>query len=142
VPAELRRLIRRIATENPTWGEERIADELLLKLQIRISPRTLSKYMGRLPRTHGSQNRRWATYLHNHEHEMVACDFFVAVTARFRIVYIRALEIGSRRLVHFNVTARIRRLTGCCSNSDKCFRATALQVSPSRSAQDFLGRLR
>jgi putative transposase len=32
VSAEVRRLIRRMAAEHPTWGEERIADELLLKL--------------------------------------------------------------------------------------------------------------
>jgi putative transposase len=32
VPAELRRLILEMATSNPTWGEERITDELLLKL--------------------------------------------------------------------------------------------------------------
>ena len=106
VPVELRRLIRRMATENPTWSEERIADELLLKLQIRISPRTVGKYMRRLPRRRGSQNQRWATFLRNHAHEIVACDFFVAVTAGFRILYVCvALEIGSRRLVHFNVTA-------------------------------------
>ena len=35
---------------------------------------------------------------------MVACDFFVAVTVGFRILYLFvALEIGSRRLLHFNV---------------------------------------
>ena len=45
VSAEVRRLIRRMAAENPTWGEERIADELLLKLQIRLSPRTVGKYV-------------------------------------------------------------------------------------------------
>jgi hypothetical protein len=28
-----------MAQSNPTWGEERIADELLLKIGIRISPR-------------------------------------------------------------------------------------------------------
>jgi hypothetical protein len=38
IPAELRALIRRIANENPSWGEERIANELLLKLGIRVSP--------------------------------------------------------------------------------------------------------
>jgi hypothetical protein len=43
VTAELRRLIRRMAADNPTWGEERIADELLLKLQVRLSPRTVGK---------------------------------------------------------------------------------------------------
>jgi putative transposase len=45
VPVEVRRLIRRMAAENPTWGEESIADELLLKLGIRLSPRTVNKYL-------------------------------------------------------------------------------------------------
>jgi len=36
ISAEIRRLIRRMAAENPTWGEERIADELLLKLHVRF----------------------------------------------------------------------------------------------------------
>src|SRR5262249_6737089 len=31
LPANARRLIREMALNNPTWGEERIADELLLK---------------------------------------------------------------------------------------------------------------
>jgi hypothetical protein len=37
-----------MATANRTWGEERIADELLVKLGVRVSPRTegppLNKY--------------------------------------------------------------------------------------------------
>ena len=41
IPLELRVLMRRMATENPLWGEERIADELLVKLGIRVSPRTV-----------------------------------------------------------------------------------------------------
>jgi hypothetical protein len=41
IPKELRELIRRIARENVLWGEERIASELLVKLGIRISPRTV-----------------------------------------------------------------------------------------------------
>jgi putative transposase len=45
MPADLRALIRRMANENPIWGEERIANELLLKLAIRVSPRTVRKYM-------------------------------------------------------------------------------------------------
>ncbi len=49
IPIELRRLIRRIARENPSWGEERIANELLLKLGLRVSPRTIRKYMARSP---------------------------------------------------------------------------------------------
>ena len=49
VTVEVRDLIRRLAAENPTWGEKRIADELLLKLQIRLSPRTVAKYCKQLP---------------------------------------------------------------------------------------------
>jgi hypothetical protein len=94
-----------MAAENPTWGEERIADEILLKLGIRLSPRTVGKYVKQRPCPHGSKDQRWSIFLHNHAHGIVACDFFVSVTARFRILYVFvALEIGSRRLVHFNVT--------------------------------------
>jgi putative transposase len=45
VTAEVRELIRRLAAENPTWGQKRIADELLLKLQIHLSPRTVANYI-------------------------------------------------------------------------------------------------
>jgi len=41
IPADLQALIRRMARENPSWGEERIANELLLKLGLRVSPRTI-----------------------------------------------------------------------------------------------------
>jgi putative transposase len=49
IPAQLRALIVEMATSNPTWGEERIADELLLKIGIRISPRTVRRYMPHPP---------------------------------------------------------------------------------------------
>jgi putative transposase len=105
VSAEVRCLIRRMAAENLTWGEERIADELWLKLQIRLSPRTVRKYIGQAPRPYGSKDQRWSTFIRNHANGIVACDFLVSVTVGFRILYIFvALEIGSRRLLHFNVT--------------------------------------
>ena len=47
IPVGLQRLIRRMVLENPHWGEERIANELLLKLGIRVSPRTVRRYMPR-----------------------------------------------------------------------------------------------
>jgi hypothetical protein len=79
-------LIQRLAAENPTWGEQRIADELLLKLQIRFSARTVAKYSKQLPRPHGSRDQHWSTFLKNHANEIVACDFFTVVTACFRVV--------------------------------------------------------
>jgi putative transposase len=69
------------------------------------SPRTVGKYVKRLPCPHGSKDQRWSTFLRNGAHGIVACDFFVSVTARFRILYVFvALEIGSGRLVHSNLT--------------------------------------
>jgi len=41
LPRDLRELIRRMAAEDPIWEEERIANELKLKLGIRVSPRTV-----------------------------------------------------------------------------------------------------
>jgi transposase InsO family protein len=98
-------LIRRFAAENPTWGEKRIADELLLKLQIHLSPRTVAKYIEQRPGPRAARDQRWSTFLINHAKSTVACDFFTAVTATFRVFYVFvALEIGSRRLLHFNAT--------------------------------------
>ena len=45
LPEDLQALIRRMSLENPTWGQERIANERLLKLALRVSPRTVRKYM-------------------------------------------------------------------------------------------------
>jgi hypothetical protein len=98
-----------MARENLTWGQERIANELLLKLGLRVSPRTVRKYMPqRLDRGPGKrvQSQSWATFVRNHAQAIVACDFCVAVTATFRILYVFVvIEHGSRRLVHVNVTA-------------------------------------
>jgi putative transposase len=106
IPLELRQLIRRMATDNPLWGQERIANELLLKLAIRVSPRTVRKYMPKRPPGRPRGDQRWSTFVRNHAKAIVACDFFVAVTARFRLFYVLVLiEHGSRRLLHFNVTA-------------------------------------
>jgi putative transposase len=106
IPVELRQLIRRMAAENALWGEERIANELLVKLGLRVSPRTVRKYMPKVPPGRSRGDQRWTTFLRNHARAILACDFFVAVTATFRVLYVFVLiHHGSRRLVHLNVTA-------------------------------------
>ena len=53
-----------------------------------------------------TESQPWKTFVRNHAQGIVACDFLVAVTARFRILFVFvALEIGSRRILHCNVTA-------------------------------------
>jgi len=109
IPAELQHLIREMSRANPSWGEERIANELLLKLGLQLSPRTVRKYMPKSPaaRPHGPRgDQRWATFLKNHARGIVACDFCVAVTATFRILYVLVvMEHASRRLILLNATA-------------------------------------
>jgi transposase InsO family protein len=106
IPVELRALIRRMAQENAGWGEERIASELLVKLGIRVSPRTVRKYMPTPPAGQPRGDQRWSTFLKNHATAILACDFFIAVTATFRMLYVFVvIEHGSRRLVRVDVTA-------------------------------------
>jgi putative transposase len=109
LPQDLQALIRRMALENPTWGQERIANELLLKLGLQVSPRTVRKYMPshcvggpgkRCP------SQRWSTFIRNQARGIVSCDFCVAVTATFRILYVFVvIEHASRRLIHVNLTS-------------------------------------
>jgi transposase InsO family protein len=94
-----------MALSNPSWGEERIANELLLKLGIRVSPRTVRKYMTLHPRGHPREDQRWSTFVRNHASAILACDFCVVVTATFRLLYVFiVIEHQTRRIVHCNVT--------------------------------------
>jgi transposase InsO family protein len=106
IPLELQNLIRRMANENPTWGQERIANELLLKLGVHVSPRTVQKYLPHRPPGRPRGDLRWSTFLRLHAQGIIACDFLVAVTATFRLLYVFVvIEHRSRRLLHFNISA-------------------------------------
>jgi hypothetical protein len=63
IPIEIQTLIRRMANENPSWGEERIANELLVKLGIQVSPRTVRKYLPRRPWRRPRGDLRWSAFL-------------------------------------------------------------------------------
>src|SRR5499433_1419024 len=109
IPAALQALIQRMARENPSWGEERIANELLLKLGLRVSPRTIRKYLPRRlnpGRGKRATTQRWRTFVRNHATAILACDFCVVVTATFRLLYVFVLmEHATRRILHIQVTA-------------------------------------
>ena len=78
IPVSLQELIAEMARANRTWGEERIAAELLLKSGVAVSPRTVRRYMRRpvSPRPCSSP-QTWSTFVRNHARETLACDFFV-----------------------------------------------------------------
>jgi hypothetical protein len=89
IPADLPGLICRMARENPTWGEEWIANELRLKLGLRVSPRTVRKYLPKHRDRGGGKrvlSQRWRTFVRNHAQAIVACDLCVMVTATFHLL--------------------------------------------------------
>jgi transposase InsO family protein len=66
----------------------------------------VSKYLPKRPHGQPRGDLRWSTFLKSHATAIPACDFFIAVTATFRMLYVFVvIEHGSRRLAHVNVTA-------------------------------------
>ena len=63
-----------MARDDPGWGEERIANEHLLKLGIQISPRTVRKYMPKRTAGQPRGDQRGSTFVANHAKAIVAYD--------------------------------------------------------------------
>ena len=99
-----------MAAENPSWGEEHIANELKLKLGIPVSPRTVGHYLNdEGPQRRRDSQQRWLPFVSNHAQAVVSCNFCVVVTATFRTLYAFViLDIGSHRILHHNVTGHSR----------------------------------
>ena len=103
---DLHKLVLRLARENPRWGYQRIAGELL-KLGFRLSPSTIGRLLAsaRLEPRRGAVS--WRAFLSQQAAEMLACDFFTVETLALRRLYVLFfIELGSRR-VHF---------AGCTTN--------------------------
>jgi len=103
IPAEHIAFIRRISTDQPGWGEDRIADELAIKLGVRHSTSTIRRYMVRRRQPRGGQT--WKTFIKIHARQILAVDFLTQHTALFAVVYVFVImEIASRRIVLINAT--------------------------------------
>jgi putative transposase len=104
----LRELVLRLARENPRWGYQRIAGELI-KLDFRLSPSTVRRLLAAAglepaPRRGGTS---WSAFLRGQPASMLACDFFTVETLSLRRLYVLFfIELESRR-VH---------LAGCTTN--------------------------
>ena len=96
--------IKRISADHPEYGEDRIALELEVKFGIKHSEATIRKYMVKAqgPRR---PSQSWSTFLKNQADAIWMCDFCVQHTVRFTALYIFVImELGSRKVVHVNVT--------------------------------------
>lgn len=102
IAPELRQLIRRMAAENPLWGQVRIMAELL-KLGWVVSPRTVCRYMRR-PWL-GKPSPRWRDFLRQHAKDIWACDFLAVRTLSFQTLYVFFLvHHATREIVHIQVS--------------------------------------
>jgi putative transposase len=96
-------LIKEMAAHNRLWGAERIRGELL-KLDIRVSKRTIQKYM-RHSRSKRPSGQNWRTFLRNHAAEVWACDFLQVTDLFFRPLFaFFIIELQSRKVIHVHVT--------------------------------------
>jgi hypothetical protein len=99
IPVELQVLIRQMTRDNLTWGQCRIANELRLKLGLRVSPRTVRKYMPmRLLPGPGQRpsSQRWRTFVRNHASMLIVSGMAADLLTRG----VQALSAQIRRCLH------------------------------------------
>ncbi len=102
IDAEIRKLIRRMSSENKLWGTPRIRSELRL-LGYEASKATVDKYKVRHRKP---PSQTWRTFVRNHVRDIVAVDFFTVPTATFCILFcFIVLRHHRRMVVQFNLTA-------------------------------------
>jgi len=83
IPTDLQAPIRHMARANVTWGQKRIANELRLKLGLRVSPRTVRKH---LPKglTSGpgrcATSQRWRSFIRNHAWDLIVQGVYAELT--------------------------------------------------------------
>jgi putative transposase len=102
-----------------------VVAELSVKLGIYVSPRTVRAYWPPEPggRGHGrASSQNWRAFVRNHAQSIVARNFLVVVTARFRTLYVFLLmEVGTRHIACIATSRRIQRQPGLGSSFVKSY---------------------
>jgi putative transposase len=109
VSPEIAALIERLATENNSWGYQRIQGELL-KLGHRVGTSTIRRVLKGLrippaPKRH--TDTAWRQFMHSQAATMLAADFFhvdCALTLE-RLYVLFVIEVGSRYAHILGITA-------------------------------------
>jgi hypothetical protein len=130
---ELAALIVRLATDNPTWGYERIQGELL-SLGHRVAASTIAKVL----RTHGIDpaprraSATWRQFMRQQAASIVACDFFSVDTVSLRRLFVLFfIHHGTRRVFLAGITTNPNRewVTPCARNVTEELDSAGLAVN-------------
>jgi hypothetical protein len=101
----MRKLIKKIDSENPLWSPERIHDQLVDLGYDPPSPNSIRKYLPKPTRDTSKSSQSWKTFIKNHMDSTWAMDFAVVPTITFRMIYVFIVISHERReIVHFGVT--------------------------------------
>jgi putative transposase len=109
VSAEIATLIERLATENASWGYQRIQGELL-KLGHRVSASTIRRVLKALkipPAPERHTDATWRQFLHTQASTMLATEsFHVDCAVTFQRLYcLFVMEVGTRYVHILGITA-------------------------------------
>src|SRR5262245_31268985 len=113
ISQKVRALIRDMWRSHPTWGSPRIVGEFR-KLGVNVAKSTVEKYR---PRVRKPSSPTWKTFLTNHVHDLVACDFFLVPTATCRVPLSSSCSRMSAVALCISILQNIPRRSGPPSKS-------------------------
>ena len=106
IPRSHINLIRRISSDHPEWGEDRIALELKAKLGVEHAPSTVRRYMVTGKGDGTLVSTTWRTFLAGHANELWTMDLTIQPLWDYSVRYVLVLmELRNRRVVHVAVTS-------------------------------------
>jgi hypothetical protein len=107
--------------DNPTWGEERIAHELWLKLGIHVSPRTVRAYWpARDPQSH-RHSETWNTFVRNHARALRALFLREGKLSGILIDEVEEMPSSSAYQSRFGSLVRAYSIVGYTPNRDYAY---------------------